>query len=411
MEPVRVGVIGIGGFARTHLDSLDRCEGQGLSRLESVVVPLPWNAQYNEEERESEIRRRGVRVYRSYEEMFEGERGRIDLVTVPVGIHLHAPASIAALRAGFNVLCEKPAAGGSAGARDMKDARESSGRILAIGYQHLHTPAIQRIKGITLSGELGRLLNARTLVLWPRESSYYGRNGWAGKLSVNGVQILDSPLQNAAAHFLQNMLYVAGPGRDECAEPVAAYGENYHANDIESADTQFLRITTESGSTLVFVASHAVPEQRDPQTEFRYEHGRILWNYDGQTSVFRTGPDGRETLVEAFDNGNARVHDLPFFDVMRAIRESGTPLSHIGNAIQHIRCVEAAFASSGGVVPIPKEFLEYRDTPNGTITLVRGIVPELERAYESTAGFGEGPTRGSGTAGWAVPSRVVTPVA
>jgi len=380
VEKIGVGVIGIGGFAMTHLDALSRCGD--TAELRAVVVPLPWNAVYNEEAREQQLAARGVRIYRDYRDMIAAERDRIRLVTIPVGIRFHAPMSIAALAAGYDVLCEKPVAGNVADAAEMAEAARIAERRLAIGYQHLHTRAIQRIKRITLDGTLGRLREARTIVLWPRDSSYYARNGWAGKLTVDGIRIYDSPVQNAAAHFLQNMLYVAGSSADSCADPSTVYAENYHANDIDSADTQFVRVVTTDGARLLFVSSHAVPELREPHTEFVYDDGRIIWEYDGRTAVYR-----RETLVDSFDNGGELSHDLPFSDMFDALRSEKAPKVHIGNSIQHTRAVEAAFASSGGVSAVPPSFIEKSQTRTGTITVIRDIVPLLDAAYATGEGL------------------------
>ena len=380
VEKIGIGVIGIGGFAMTHLDALSRCGDD--AELRAVVVPLPWNAAYNEEAREKELAARGVRIYRDYRDMIASERDRIRLVTIPVGIRFHAPMSIAALAAGYDVLCEKPVAGNVADAAEMAEAARLAGRRLAIGYQHLHTRAIQRIKRITLEGTLGRLKEARTIVLWPRDSSYYARNNWAGRLTVDGVRIYDSPVQNAAAHFLQNMLYVAGNSADSCAEPSSVYAENYHANDIDSADTQFVRVATADGARLHFVSSHAVPVLREPHTEFIYDQGRIVWEYDGSTTVFL-----RSTQIDSFDNGGEVSHDLPFRDMIDALRAERPPKVHIGNSIQHTRVVESAFASSGGVTAVPASEVEQSATRTGTITVIRNIVPVLEAAYESGEGF------------------------
>src|SRR5690606_35584330 len=137
---------------------------------------------------------------------------------------------------GFHVLCEKPAAGNHGEALEMQRAARETGKILAIGYQNMYTPTVRRIKELTLEGRrggaLGRLLTATCSARWPRGASYYGRNAWAGRLAVSGREIFDSPVQNALAHYLQDMLFIAGPDARTCATPVRLYGENYRAKSI-----------------------------------------------------------------------------------------------------------------------------------------------------------------------------------
>lgn len=398
MKPIRTGIIGIGGFAVHHIASAQRCQEQGLCEIGAVVARLPHNPAYEEEEREEELRRLGVRIYRSYEEMFAREEGKLDLVTVPLGIMHHAPASIAALEAGFNVLCEKPAAGSTTEALEMQEVQRRTGLTLSIGYQHLLTPGIQGLKRAALEGRFGRLLEARTVVQWPRSSSYYTRNEWAGRLSAAGRQVLDSPIQNAAAHFLQNMLYVAGPTLDQCAHPVEVYGENYHANRIESADTQFARIRTDTGVTMVFAASHALRRESVPQTIFRFENATVVWDIEADARIVRgqaaeeTELAHREPLFDGYE-----VHDYPLVDTLHAIGDGRCPTSTIENSLQHVACVESVFASSEGVHPIPETLCETielgsqeaDDAPVPTLTAVEGMAELLGRCFDSGLGPGE----------------------
>jgi len=47
----------------------------------------------------------------------------------------------------------------------------------------------------------------KTLCFWQRDENYYRRSGWAGKIKdKKGNWILDSPANNAMAHFLRRFL-------------------------------------------------------------------------------------------------------------------------------------------------------------------------------------------------------------
>lgn len=395
MSVIRIGIIGVGGFAATHIRSALRCEERGLCRVEAAVARLPYNPDYGEEEREKELRARGVRIYRTYDEMFAAEKGRLDLVTVPLGINLHSPVSIAALKAGYHVLCEKPAAGNAQDAVKMLECAQQTGRLLAIGFQHVLTPGIQYLKSLSVSRTFGRLVRARTIVKWPRDSRYYGRNEWAGKLAVGGRKIYDSPMQNAAAHFLQNMLYISGGSADGTAFPDEVYGENYRANSIESADTQFVRIRTNSDVLVTFTGTHAVDiaDQADPYAEFEFEAATIGWNYDGSMVVIRGSDELRKklsSLKESIDG--FEVHDLPFVEACRAIDAGRAPRCSIANSIQHIYSVESSFASSGGVHVIPADLataVPAGEQGGATLTVVPGLSSIMDRCFDEYRGPAE----------------------
>jgi predicted dehydrogenase len=353
MKPLRTAVVGIGGFATVHLRVI--AEHEDEFRLEAAVVKLPYDERYDEQRREKALLDRGVRIYREHGEMFRAERDRIDLVTIPCGIPTHAEMSIAALESGFHVLCEKPAAGNYADALRMLDSRRRTGNLLMIGFQHLLRPSTQYIKKIARDGRFGRLESARTLISWPRDQAYYARNTWAGRISVDGTDVYDSPFQNACSHFFQNMLYVAGEGVDDCAEPADIYAENYRVHPIESADTQFVRVHTGSGVEIILVASHGSPETHEPTIEYVFEKGRIRWDISGRTEIFSTASD--LDAVEVYCDPDGDFHDLPFLDAVRALR-GAAPHSSIDNAVQHVRCVEAAFQSSGGITVIKPDCMK-----------------------------------------------------
>jgi predicted dehydrogenase len=347
-------------------------------------------------EPERELREAGVTIYRTYPEMLERERARLDLVTVPAGIDQHAPLSIAALGAGFDVLCEKPAAGSLDEALRMKKARDGARRTLAIGFQHLSAPSIQKIKRLMLERRLGGLVRARGYAAWPRTSLYYGRNYWSGKIRVNGKTIYDSPIQNAVSHYFNNLLYLAGASADESATPREVYGENLRANSsIESPDTQFIRVRTEAGARLEFFATHATATLVNPVLELTCEAGRVVWEQEGRTRVYRGG-----SLEEEFGDDGVVSRDEMFRGVL-----AGKAVSTIDNAWQHVACVEALFESSP-VAQIPDRYVETRETrePAGPAvqTVIAGIDEVLGRMFREGGSFAEI------GAPWALPGRVVT---
>jgi predicted dehydrogenase len=191
------------------------------------------------------------------------------------------------------------------------------------------------------------------------------------------------------------MLYVAGETRHGCADPIEVYAENYHIARIESADTQFVRTRLRGGTELVFVASHAAPDAREPVTEYLFEKGRITWETSGRTEFFMTGGSGAETpegeggaqtgrsslahkdeSVEVYDDRLDDPHDLPFLEAV-AVAEGREPRSTIENAVQHVRCVEAAFRSSGKISGLDPALLDS------------GLYAALERAYETRQSFTE----------------------
>jgi len=79
-----------------------------------------------------------------------------DAVYIATPVFLHAPQTIAALRAGLHVLCEKPMALDYAGACSMRQAALECGRILGISYYRRLYPKVARAKALLEAGVIGR---------------------------------------------------------------------------------------------------------------------------------------------------------------------------------------------------------------------------------------------------------------
>lgn len=387
--PLRVAIVGLLGFAEAHRNALAACEARGEARWTAVVAPEPVPGV------EGGLSRRGIRLYRTWQEMYAGEQGRSDLVLIPCGIHLHETLTVAALEAGYHVYCEKPAAGTMAEVGRMAAAEGASGRRLALGFQHQFSPGAARLKALLLSGRLGPLVRARGYTLWPRSASYYGRNGWAGRREFSGRTINDSPLMNAAAHSLQMLLFLAGDSPLASATPRTLQGENYRAGAIDSADTQFLRIRTEEGPVLELWATHACAENDGPQLAWDGERGRILWSADGSVAV--TDPEGR--LLESWTIRGDHALEGAFSATLRALSHGEPLAATVSNTWQQVACLETLFAAVPPVA-VPAEALTEVSGPpavrypgaapgDATQTLIVGIEDQIRRGWAQSLSFAE----------------------
>jgi 1,5-anhydro-D-fructose reductase (1,5-anhydro-D-mannitol-forming) len=99
-----------------------------------------------------------ARVWTSLDEALSDSA--VEAVYVATPVFLHAPQTIASLRAGKHVLCEKPMAMNEAEARGMLDAEAASGKTLGVAYYRRSYPKVQRAKQLLESGAIGQPLLA-----------------------------------------------------------------------------------------------------------------------------------------------------------------------------------------------------------------------------------------------------------
>jgi predicted dehydrogenase len=338
-----------------------------------------------------EILSRRIPVYPSLEELYRHVKPDLAVLSTP--LHLHHEHVLQCLAQGSHVLCEKPLAASMNDVRDMIRARDQASRIVAIGYQWSFHPTIQRLKRDVAAGIFGRPTSIRTLVLWPRTETYYQRNGWAGRMkSDDGLAVLDSPLNNACAHFVHNALYVMGAVTDRSAFPTTVSAELYRANAIESFDTGIVRcsIRTEPNPEVkaIFIVSHAVPRRRGPIIQYEFENATIT--YDEGADPHDDAADGIEPgpgILARFNDGKLIRYgevcpsDDPtkLWHTLDCIRDGQRPVCGIEASAAQTALICAAHASCTSIATFPEHRVTPKPEPHGPLRWV----PNLERALEA----------------------------
>jgi predicted dehydrogenase len=272
-EPAAVHLIGISGYARQILTALDLVRDEAGGRLASAtVINRP-----EEEDTCAALEARGCRIFPDYQAMLASmPRGR-NLCIVPTRIDLHAPMTIDALRAGADVLVEKPLAGSVEEGREMTREAIAAGRVLAVGYQDLSAPQTWEIKQSLVEGACGEIRSINVTASWPRDASYYQRNQWAGQEYCDGRPVFDSPLNNAFAHYLNLALFFAAKDRGDADEVLSVSGRLFRFFPIGTFDTAKVAFQTAAGVTISCLVTHAAAEIVEPSLHIQGTKGTLDW--------------------------------------------------------------------------------------------------------------------------------------
>ena len=98
------------------------------------------------------------RAYGTWQEMLAGERDRpdrIDLVTVATPNSTHFEITRAFLKAGFNVLCEKPMTMTVEEGEEIARLVETSGQLCAVNYCYSAYPMVREMRQMVAAGGIG----------------------------------------------------------------------------------------------------------------------------------------------------------------------------------------------------------------------------------------------------------------
>jgi 1,5-anhydro-D-fructose reductase (1,5-anhydro-D-mannitol-forming) len=132
----------------------------------------------------------------------------VEAVFICTPNYLHKPLTIAGLRAGKHVFCEKPPAFTAADVEEIRAVETQSGKCLMYGFNHRHHESIKRMKDVIDSGEMGRILWMRGRYGKEVDKSFF--QGWRAKPELAGGGIM----LDQGIHMLDLFVYLAG-GFDE----------------------------------------------------------------------------------------------------------------------------------------------------------------------------------------------------
>ena len=186
-----IGIIGAGDISRSHLLAFRSRANRDVARV--VAIADVDEARVKEQAATYEIER----TYTSLEDVLADPE--VDAVCICTPPFLHVEQSIAALRAGKHVLCEKPVSPTLAGLDAIAAAERESGAVFSGVFQHRVGQGAQQAKVLIEAGRFGRLRFGLSETLWQRPQSYYDvwwRGTWekeSGGVSMgHGIHSIDT---------------------------------------------------------------------------------------------------------------------------------------------------------------------------------------------------------------------------
>ena len=203
MSKIKVGVIGVGNISNEHIQAY----------LRNPDVELYAFCDINEEQLNKMGDKYGVsRRFTDMNDLLA--LPEIDAVSVCTWNAAHAPCTIAALKAGKHVLCEKPMSISKEYAEEMKAAAERNGKLLMIGFVRRFGNDCAILQDFINNDYFGELYYAK--------ATYLRRNGnpggWFGNKELSG----GGPLIDLGVHVIDLVRYLMGKPK-----AVSVYGATF----------------------------------------------------------------------------------------------------------------------------------------------------------------------------------------
>lgn len=191
MNKIKIGIIGSGSISGVHI--------AGYKALNDVELYAVCDIDKEKAERVAKVNDI-PHVFTDFNEMLKLDE--LDAVSVCTWNNAHASASVAALRAGKHVLCEKPMAMNLKQALEMEQAAAESGKLLMIGFVRRYGNDCRVLKDFIDKDMMGEIYYAKASYL--RRAGYPG--GWFGDKEKSG----GGPLIDLGVHVIDLVRYLMG---------------------------------------------------------------------------------------------------------------------------------------------------------------------------------------------------------
>ena len=200
MAKIKIGIIGVGNISECHISGYKNSPDAELYAFCDI----------NEERLKEKGARHGVtRLYTSAEEMCNA-LPELDAVSVCVWNCNHYECTMAALRAGKHVLCEKPLAMNEAQAIEMRDFAKAQGKLLMVGFVRRFMAETEELKRLTDEGYFGDMYYTK--------ATYLRLNGNPGGWFSDKKRSGGGPVIDLGVHVIDEARYLMGN-----PQPVSVY--------------------------------------------------------------------------------------------------------------------------------------------------------------------------------------------
>ena len=292
---IRVALIGFGGIAQLHRYAYWYHNRAGMP-VQLVAASDPNPAAF-EGVTKINLAMRGEIVdelpfakYSDWRQMIAEQKP--DLVDICVPTLLHEEITIEALKAGCDVLCEKPMATAYEPAKRMADAATECGRALMIGQCVRFYPQYIYLRKAVQEGRYGKVLSASFTRVSPIPT--WGGANWRRANIRNGSSIMDLNI-----HDIDVMQYIFGmPTALSCQLESRTTPYDYSLSRFDYGDCTVEIDSAWLDEKAAFNMSYAVEFEKGT---LRFDGEAVTFTADGITQdVAMPGADGITTEIEYF---------------------------------------------------------------------------------------------------------------
>lgn len=240
------------------------------------------------------------RVHGSFDALMTAEsqrpaEQRIEAVSIVTPNHMHHPVAMAALEAGFDVVCDKPVTTTLADAEELGRLLARSGRLFCVTYNYAGYPMVQEARAQVAAGALGTL--RKVIVEYSQgwlstllEAEGNKQAAWRADPAQAGISSALGDIGSHAHHLAE---YVSGR---RVVEVMGDLGTVVPGRLLEDDATVLLRL---EGSVrgLLIASQIAYGERNHLRLRVYGDRGALDWCQETPNRLRMLDGDGTERLL------------------------------------------------------------------------------------------------------------------
>jgi len=280
--------------------------------------------------------------YYTIESLLEIEIG-IALASICTPNGLHAAHSIQALKAGINVLCEKPLCINSNDGGKMITAANEAGKKLFVVKQNRYNPPVIFLKKLLTQNKLGKVFSFQVNCFWNRPPEYY--TSWKGTKRLDG-----GTLFTQFSHFIDLLYWLLGDVKE-----VKKISRNFAHPTIEFEDSGVVLFNMVDGAigSLNYTVNSFAKNMEGSITIFA-EKGtiKIGGQYLNELEYFNVAgmeppilPNGNVANGYGFYQGSMSNHDKVYENLLLALENDNHIFANAEEGLKTVAIIEQIYAA------------------------------------------------------------------
>ena len=339
---MRYALIGCGRISPNHIEA-----AKNNNLLFTAMCDINTDAM---KEKSSRFELEAVRQYTDYHEMLEQEKP--ELVAIATESGKHAAIAIDCIKAGCNVIVEKPIALSIRDADAIIHAGKETGVVVCANHQNRFNKSVQYIRKALEAGRFGKLSHGAAHVRWNRGRGYYDQAPWRGTWAQDG-----GCLMNQCIHNIDLLRWMMGDEIDE----VMAYTDQLQHPYLEAEDLGIALVRFSNGSYgIVEGTTNVYPKNLEETLYLFGEKGTVKAGGTSDNIIeewqFADKLDDPEEVKKHFSENPPNIygfgHTPLYADVIEAIKTGRPPLVDAEAGKRALELVLAIYQSAAEHRPV-----------------------------------------------------------